>query len=172
MVAVVLAFVAETAYAQGQVWREIHKVKKKETIFGIARQYGITIQELIEANPDMNKPDYELKKDSYINIPFAKTATPAAQPAAAAQPEKKVEERKDPNTIRLGVMLPLHDNNGDGRRAKGESAHSDLGNSLHLLCDPHAVLRFYTPYADGRDVRIYLRLDRFPLGTCCDAFHQ
>lgn len=40
----------------------MHKVKRSETIFGIARKYGITVSELIKANPEMNDPNYELKK--------------------------------------------------------------------------------------------------------------
>ena len=38
--------------------RGLHKVKKKETIFGISKMYGITIDQLIEANPEMKTPDY------------------------------------------------------------------------------------------------------------------
>ena len=53
--------------------REMHKVKKKETIFGIAREYGLTVQELINANPDMNNPGYELKKGDFIVIPYPDT---------------------------------------------------------------------------------------------------
>ena len=159
MMAIIVAFAAETAYAQGQVWREIHKVKKKETIFGIARQYGLTIQELIDANPDMNKPDYELKKDTYINIPFAKTATPTttvAQPVAVAQPEKKADDRRDPNTVRLGVMLPLHDNNGDGRRMveyyRGVLMACDSLKKLGYSIDVHA---WNTP--EDKDIAPVLR---------------
>lgn len=69
-----------------------HTVKKKETLFGIARTYGLSTQQLVEANPVMNTPGYQLKKGDVIKIPVA------------AKP------------IRLGVMLPLHDDNGDGRR--------------------------------------------------------
>ena len=46
-----LSFVVESAMAQVQKYKELHKVKRKETIFGIARENGITIDELIEANP-------------------------------------------------------------------------------------------------------------------------
>ena len=75
LVAFVVAFAVQSACGQTQTWREMHKVKKKETIFGIARQYGLTIQDLIDANPEMSTPGYELKKDDYIKIPFAKPAT-------------------------------------------------------------------------------------------------
>ena len=39
--------------------RGLHKVKKKETIFGISRMYGLSIEELIQANPEMKTPGYE-----------------------------------------------------------------------------------------------------------------
>ena len=82
-----------------------HKVKKNETIYGIARDNGITIQDLIAANPGMEKPDYVLKKGKVINIPIV-AAT------AVGDPNGDVRKR----AIRLGVMLPLNNQNGDGRR--------------------------------------------------------
>ena len=42
--------------AQVQNYKEMHQVKRKETIFGIARENGITVEELIKANPEMNTP--------------------------------------------------------------------------------------------------------------------
>ena len=121
LLAVMAAFMVGTLTAQSQAWREIHKVKKKETIFGIARQYGLTIQELVDANPEMNKPGYELKKDSYIMIPYAKgnkveTQTPQPQLQPVASEVKQPTAKKSSNAIRMGIMLPLHDINGDGRR--------------------------------------------------------
>ena len=90
--------------------REMHKVKKKETIFGIARDNGLTIQELIQANPEMNTPGYELKKGTFIVIPYPKTKV---EPATKVAPSTMVEKK---TSIRLGVMLPLHNDNGDGKR--------------------------------------------------------
>ena len=80
-----------------------HKVKKKETIFGIARDYGLTLQQLIDANPKMNTPGYQLKKDEVLTIPLS---------AGLAKGKSSALGR----TIRLGVMLPLHNINGDGHR--------------------------------------------------------
>lgn len=51
-------------------FRDIHKVKKKETIFGICQLYGITEQELRTANPEMADPSYVLKKGTFLVIPF------------------------------------------------------------------------------------------------------
>ena len=115
----VLSFIAETAMAQVQKYTELHKVKRKETIFGIARENGITIDELIEANPEMKAPGYELHKGDYIKIPFPSnhpvSASVNQQPQMPTKPvviERDVRNRE----IRVGVMLPLHNDNGDGKR--------------------------------------------------------
>ena len=126
LVFALVAFSVETALAQHPRFRERHQVKRKETIFGIARMYDISIQELIAANPEMNEPGYELKKGDYINIPWSKnqpqtnmqqtTANPTtseiAMPAKTQKEEVDVRNRE----IRVGVMLPLHKINGDGKR--------------------------------------------------------
>lgn len=114
-----LSFVVETAMAQVQKYKELHKVKRKETIFGIARENGLTIDELIEANPEMKVPGYELHKGDYIKIPFPSnhpvSASVNQQPQMPTKPvviECDVRNRE----IRVGVMLPLHNDNGDGKR--------------------------------------------------------
>ena len=98
-----------------------HKVKRKETIFGIARMYDLSIEDLIKANPEMKEPGYELKKGYIINIPFSKpdsTQTAYLEksvvtpPVTQSAPVDDVRQRE----IRVGVMLPLHNINGDGRR--------------------------------------------------------
>ena len=108
-----LMTVAVDLAAQTTKWQAIHEVKRKETIFGISRLYGITIQDLIEANPVMNTPGYELKKGEVLNIPF-----PKADPKPAASNTKSSSEASAPvsKVFRLGVLLPLHDLNGDGKR--------------------------------------------------------
>ena len=62
--------------AQTIKWQELYKVKKKDTIYGIAKKYNITIDELISANPAMQKPDYTLQKGDQLLIPYP-TTTPA-----------------------------------------------------------------------------------------------
>ena len=94
--------------ADAQQIQTVHKVKKRETIFGIARDYNITIEELIGANPEMQQPGYELKKGSTINIPFPKQNTQQPAEAAPIAPIK--------TSLDIGVMLPLHNVDGDGRR--------------------------------------------------------
>ena len=79
---------------------QTYKVKKGETIYGIARANGLTEEQLRRANPGMESPDYVLKKGTKIIIPSAE-AVAATEAAAAAD---DVRERQ----IRMGVMLPLH----------------------------------------------------------------
>lgn len=99
--------------AQSKDWKDMHKVKKSETLFGIAKKYGITVSELITANPEMNTPGYELKKGDYIYIPYSKHET--AQQKAAKPAGKKPAAAKG-DAVGVGVMLPLHNVDGDGRR--------------------------------------------------------
>ena len=59
MLAAVLTF-AMSVSAQTVKIRTQHKVKKSETVYGIARQYDITTQDLEAANPEMTMPGYTL----------------------------------------------------------------------------------------------------------------
>lgn len=90
--------------------RDMHKVERKETIFSISRQYGITEEELTEANPEIRKG---LKKGTFLCIPYPKTT----QAKEEAQPEKtlsdsdlfaanKIESKHLP-TIKAAVILPF-----------------------------------------------------------------
>ena len=109
-------------FSQNGKWREEHKVKKKETIYSICRNYEITIEELKAANPQMANPDFQLKKGDILYIPYSthKTLSESAQNVAAVEVAKSQESKASRDVrkraIRLGVMLPLHNVNGDGRR--------------------------------------------------------
>ncbi len=114
---VALLCCASVAGAQTQNYREMHKVKKGETVFGIAKKYDITIEELVKANPDMNAVGYELKKGDYIFIPYPDGKQPGKAVTAAKPSAGKTQATaKQNNAIRVGVMLPLHNVDGDGRR--------------------------------------------------------
>lgn len=139
----IIVFATGAMMAQTQKGQEVHKVKKKETIFGIARQYGLSVQELVNANPEMNTPGYELKKDSYIVIPSKGTQETKPQPVE--QPvsvNRQTTTVKTDGTIRLGVMLPLHDVNGDGRRMveyyRGILMACDSLKKIGISVDVHA----------------------------------
>ena len=135
--------------------RGLHKVKRKETIFGISRMYDLTVDELLNANPEMKEPGYELKKGAVLKIPFPSNAVKTSQPV---QTEPAVQQNQTSNTsqiasakgsddltkrpIRLGVMLPLHDINGDGKRMveyyRGILMACDSLKSLGISVDVYA----------------------------------
>ncbi len=110
-------FFCATIEAQSTVWRDIYKVKKKDTIYGIAAGYGLSADELMDANPELKVAGHVLKKGDTLFIPEAKPAKHAKSPL------------KTPGRVSVGVMLPLHDNDGDGRRM------TEYYRGLLIACD-------------------------------------
>ena len=167
-----LAFTVSSVSAQqASTIRGQHKVKKKETIFGISREYGLTIEELIKANPEMNEPGYELKKGMILNIPFSKDSLEARAKREAAAKQVSVvktapvaaDDVKN-REIRLGIMLPLHNINGDGRRMteyyRGVLMACDSLKKQGLSIDVHA-------WNTAEDGNIYKVLED-PAAAKCD----
>lgn len=112
--------VAMASVGQTTKYQDLYKVKKKDTIYGISKKYNITIDELLRANPAMQKSDYTLKSGDQLVIPFPSATqesssapqitTLSSAPAAAKQPAATS------GTVHVGVMLPLHNADGDGQR--------------------------------------------------------
>ncbi len=111
---------AGQATAQNGAWRDTYKVKKKDTVYSIAKSYGITIDELERANPEMKAEGYVLKKGDTLFIP----APGASKTSAAGFSGLKSKDR-----INVGVMLPLHTVDGDGRRM------AEYYRGLLIACD-------------------------------------
>ena len=104
-------------FAQTQNWREKYQVKKKDTLYGIAKKYNISVDALIEANPEMKVDGFELKKGSYVCIPYAASGTSGQTSATPVRTLIQTASRQfSGKTVKVGVMLPLHDVDGDGRR--------------------------------------------------------
>lgn len=57
---------------ENESFRGFHKVKRKETIFGISHMYEISIEELIQANPEMKEPGYEPEERYHLKDTFSK----------------------------------------------------------------------------------------------------
>jgi LysM repeat protein len=104
-------------------YRDIHQVEKKETIYSISRLYGITEEELIEANPELRTE--KLKKGQFVGIPYAK-GTPGiknSNTGTASKGKEGTSGNASPsndelfssvkkansklNTLKVGVMLPF-----------------------------------------------------------------
>lgn len=94
----------------GSDCREMHKVKSKETLFSIAKKYGVTVDELRAANPETQKPGYELKKKTLLCIPYHHEAAPVVTETIPSNEELFRQAGKTTeglNTIRVGVVIPL-----------------------------------------------------------------
>lgn len=113
--------------AQTIKWRDIYTVKKKDTVFGIAKKYGLSLPELMEANPEMKQEGYMLQKGATLFIPYGKgEKNPNAPkdgdkaittlPAIGGKPVVTGQPAVASNAVKIGVMLPLHDVDGDGKR--------------------------------------------------------
>lgn len=94
--------------------REMHKVKRKETIFSVSRKYGISEQALIEANPELKDG---MKKGRLLCIPHRPvtqvTPTPkedlfAIPPSNSELFRKNKETPRSISTIKAAVLLPFH----------------------------------------------------------------
>lgn len=104
------------SFGQSQPWHNRYKVKKKDTLYGIAKQYNISVDALIEANPEMKIPGYELKKGSYVLVPGSATQLYAASDGSTRTTLSTVNQPFAGKTVHVGIMLPLHNVDGDGRR--------------------------------------------------------
>ena len=87
-------------------YKTLHEVKKKETIYGISRMYGITEEQLISANPSIKKG--KLKKGTVLNIPYTTDEDAQYQ----AEQQRIVEETQKPKvtmypTIKVAIILPF-----------------------------------------------------------------
>jgi murein DD-endopeptidase MepM/ murein hydrolase activator NlpD len=78
----------------------LHQVNKGETLFSIAKQYNITEQELLLANPDIKKKG-KLKKGTYLAIPQNSITESQAVP--------EIEQKEPITNIKIGVILPFEE---------------------------------------------------------------
>lgn len=99
--------------------RTTHKVVKGETLYSISRQYGITVDELLAANPQIKNK--KLKRKSTITIPFSAKEIAEKKEKEKARIEKEQsnaeifrkieEEEKQENTpvgtLKVAVVLPF-----------------------------------------------------------------
>ena len=112
LVAALMLLGAAGATAQSNRWRDIHTVKKKETLYSISREYNIPLEDLMRANPETLQPGFALKKGATLYIPFAAPAQSTTGEVTAGSDAASGSGR----AVTVGVMLPLHNENGDGQR--------------------------------------------------------
>ncbi|WP_418696386.1 LysM peptidoglycan-binding domain-containing protein [Bacteroides sp.] len=92
--------------------RDMHKVKRKETVFSISREYGISEAELIAANPELKGED-KIKKGTFLCIPYPKAQVEQiAQSQIPTDSQLFRENKKETerfSTIKAAVVLPFLD---------------------------------------------------------------
>lgn len=98
--------------------RDMHKVKRKETVYSISREYGISEEELLAANPEIKNK--KLKRGSFLCIPYSKTAAQTPQtdttPKTNAELFNKLQkESKKYATIKAAIVLPFLTKNEQDR---------------------------------------------------------
>lgn len=94
--------------------KEMHKVKRKETIFSVSREYGITERELIAANPELKDG---MQKGKFLCIPYPSqttTITPTKEAERNITPPSNNElfreskqKAKSLSTIQAAIILPF-----------------------------------------------------------------
>lgn len=101
-----------------------HEVKKKETVYSISRMYGVSEQELLDANPVLKKK--KLKKGSVINIPYS-AAELQQRDAERREAESKarMELERMHGAVKVAVILPFD------ASAKTQSAESRKMTNLY-----------------------------------------
>ena len=95
-------------------WKDMHKVERKETIYSISREYGITEEELIAANPELKNG--KLKRGTFLFIPYGKNEQKTQQTESKPTVQELTNEeifsrfedsKKEIKTIKAAVLLPF-----------------------------------------------------------------
>ncbi|MBQ1409103.1 MAG: LysM peptidoglycan-binding domain-containing protein [Bacteroidales bacterium] len=84
-----VAAISAKASAATSSTTQVHyiKVEPGQTLYGISREYGVTVDQIIEANPELK--DQQLQAGQMLKIP-PKT-TPKSTPQPTTQPQQKTE---------------------------------------------------------------------------------
>ncbi|MBQ8061953.1 MAG: LysM peptidoglycan-binding domain-containing protein [Bacteroidales bacterium] len=69
-----------------------HVVQERQTLYSISKAYGVTIEEIYEANPTLNLPTEGLKKNQILMIPVKEGVQQEAVPSPAVEETPKVQQ--------------------------------------------------------------------------------
>lgn len=84
--------------------KETYEVKKKETLYSIAQRFGVSVDEIVAANPTI-QPDKKdkIKKGQMLCIPFTQAELAAMQPVI----EEEEIVIKEPVPVNFAVIMPF-----------------------------------------------------------------
>lgn len=89
-IALCLLLVPAIAVAQSDDCKQTYKVEKKDNLIRIAQNHGVSVEELLKANPKVN-PDKRLKKGTLLCIPY----TAAEREAQRLEAERLAREKAE-----------------------------------------------------------------------------
>ena len=92
--------------------KDMHKVRRKETIFSVSREYGISEQELYDANPELKDG---MKRGQYLCIPYAagdqkpvsQTASNVVAPSNKELFSANQEKAQQYKSVKAALLLPF-----------------------------------------------------------------
>ena len=125
----------------GEVTLVEHRLERGQTMHSVARQYGVSLEALKEANPDL-VPE-SLPVGTLLRVPSTAAAAPSPSPSSSSTPPAPAPPSSDPW---LEVVLP------DGSRAWAPRAALLMGSQNPLDCEGMLGIarRFLgTPYRWG-----------------------
>ncbi len=118
--------------------RTTHKVEKGETLYSLARRYGLTEEELLAANPQIKKK--KLKRKSIISIPYSQKEL--AQ--KAKQEQKKIEKEQSNAEIFRKI-----------EKEEEEKNNQEKGQALKVAVVLPFMLDTYAPTEQTRMIEYY-----------------
>lgn len=102
-VASVTRAVAKPQQSLSSNCREIHKAKRKDTPEKVAEKYKISLQALMDANPEMKKVGYKMQKGDLLCIPY--------EDKQIAKNTWQTPTPKPISDLKVGVVLPFKSEN-------------------------------------------------------------
>ena len=155
--------VEEVEQKSKQGWREMHKVKRRETIYSISREYDITEEELIAANPELKTQ--KLKRGSFLFIPYKKeavqpketVATPVERiPTNEELFNQSITKKASYHTIKAAIMLPFmaNDTIRRGEPARMTEYYEGFLMAVDSLKRQGVSVDLYTYDTQGRNATI------------------
>jgi len=99
--------------AKGNI-KTTYQIKKKDTLYRIALEHNLTIQEIIDANPGLTE-EGKLKKGEWISIPYSRAEKQAeANRVEAERAAKATAKKSHKSHLNIAVILPLKENTERG----------------------------------------------------------
>lgn len=94
-----------------------YKVKKGETLYSIGRAYNVSVEDLLDANPDLKNGG--LREGISVNIPTKQERSKQIVSTANTSATKiETPYASKGETVRVGVLLPFLDDKGSVQKEK------------------------------------------------------